>query len=138
MKCSSTRLQCLFLFGVNNYNIRENFWEFLGVEDLRSFLLVISVVHIEYFSVTLKYLLEFTNVSWHVHGRWVYEYHGLSWISLFELSLELWEIRIEHKLYRIRSCEELIEISISKFLCLESFVFRYQSFKLFWFNIFLI
>ena len=63
MKCSSTRLQCLFLFGVNNYNIRENFWEFLGVEDLRSFLLVISVVHIEYFSVTLKYLLEFTNVS---------------------------------------------------------------------------
>lgn len=57
------RFQGFALFRVNNNDIGEDFRKFLSIEKLRSLLLISRVIDVKSFSIVLKNLLEFADVS---------------------------------------------------------------------------
>jgi len=131
-----SRFECFSLFRVNNHNIWEYFRELFSIENLRSFLLVPSVIYIKCLSIILKNLFEFPDISRHIQWRRVHKKNGFACfpICIFEFSPELLEIRIKCKLYIECSWETLIEDILCEFLSLDSFCCWKQGIELFRLN----
>lgn len=61
-----SRFECFTLFRVDYGNIWEYFRELFGIEKLRSFLLIPSIIYIKCLSIILKNLFELPDISRHI------------------------------------------------------------------------